>query len=435
VNRSSMNNGNITLMKKGIFYLLIAISVFSCKQETTVHKASSFDIVKDSLSYELVEIQKQGHINGFGVAIVNQDTTLYANGFGYSNVDAKLPYTKNTLQNIASVSKTLIGVSLLKAQEMGKLNLEDPVNKYLPFEVHNPFNTEEIITIQHLATHTSTIQDGDLYGEKSYILQKSKDTIVVKSMPSAEGFNSPEYDMDMGLFLKNFLSPEGEWYKKENFLENKPGEFYEYTNVGATLAAYIIEITTETSYADFTNKYILEPLEMTSSGWNVAKVDSTKLTHLFTVDGQKIPDYKLITYPDGGLITSVDDKAKYLSELIGGYSGNGKLLSGKSYELFFSELLSEDNFEERDTDRPFDDEYNSGLFIGHTPIGYVGHMGGDPGVSTFMFFDPKSKIGKLLFVNTDLDADGAEQFYAIWDKLGEYEKRLNKKPSDHNNHP
>ncbi len=418
-------------MKRTLLVILISVSLFSCKRETTFKKSTSFDTLVDSLSLELAEIQKQGPIKGFGVAIVNEDTTLYAKGFGHASIDSELPYTKNTLQNIASVSKTLIGISLLKAQEMNKLKLDDPVNNYLPFEVFNPFYPKDTITIKQLATHTSSIQDGDLYGEKSYILMKSKDTVRIRSIPSAEGFNAPESDMDMGRFLKNFLSLEGEWYQQTNFLENQPGEIYEYTNVGATLAAYVIELATGTSYADFTKEHILTPLEMTSSGWSTPEVDATHLTQLFTVDGKQIPDYKLITYPDGGLITSVDDKSKYLSELIKGFSGKGKLLSAKSYELFFSEFLSENNFEEeRDTDRPFDDEYNSGLFIGHTPIGHIGHMGGDPGVSTFMFFDPKTKIGKLLFVNTDLDKKGADEFYAIWDKLGGYEKSFDQSKQD-----
>jgi CubicO group peptidase (beta-lactamase class C family) len=351
---------------------------------------------------------------------------LYQNGFGFADVENDIAYTAHTIQNIASVSKTLIGVALLKAQEMGKLNMNDPIDQYLPFKVINPYHQEATITIEHLATHTSSIQDGDLYGAKSYILENAGDEALAKSLPSSEEFNLPEADMELSTFLKNFLSEKGDWYNEVNYLKNKPGELYEYTNVGATLAAYIIELATGQTYAEFTTQHILKPLEMSDSGWTSDSVDHSKLTKLYTVDGKVIPGYKLITYPDGGLITSVADKAKYVSELISGHLGNGKLLSKTSYEQLFSEFLTEDNFEEeRDTDRPFDDEYNTGFFIGHTPIGYIGHMGGDPGVSTFMFFNPKTRIGKLLFVNTDLDEKGAKQFYAIWDKLGEYEVKLN----------
>ncbi len=423
-----MINQNIA-MKKNLIYLFVSFIILSCAQKKTSKENTSFaqfESLNDSLTVDLKTLYEQGGIKGFSVAIVNQDTILYEKGFGFSDVGKKIDHTEHTVQNIASVSKTLIGVALLKAQEMGKLKLEDPVNKYLPFEVYNPYYPEDSITIKHLATHTSAIQDSDLYSEKSYIVKNADELELAKSIPSSEEFNAPDSAMPLEDFLKNFLSEGGAWYQKGNYLNKKPGALYEYTNVGATLAAYIIEVSTGKTYAEFTKEHILSPLKMTSSGWTYDDIDMSKYTKLYTVDGKEIPYYTLVTYPDGGLMTSMADMGKYLSELIRGYSGEGKLLSKESYAQIFSELLSEDNFEEeRDTDRDFDDEYNSGLFIGYTPIGYIGHMGGDPGVSTFMFFNPKTKIGKLLFVNTDLDQKGADQFYEVWDKLGEYEVRLN----------
>ncbi len=61
--------------------------------------------LKDSLTTELDSILECGNINGFGVAVVNQDTTLYIKSFGYSDAKEKKLYTQNTLQNIGSVSK------------------------------------------------------------------------------------------------------------------------------------------------------------------------------------------------------------------------------------------------------------------------------------------------------------------------------------------
>ncbi|MEL7271654.1 MAG: serine hydrolase domain-containing protein [Bacteroidota bacterium] len=412
-------------MKRVPYLIILSIVFFSCKKEASTNSITELEALQDSISRTLTEIHRQGGIKGFGVAIVNADTTLYSEGFGYATLDSTKAYTKHSLQNIASVSKTLIGISLLKAQEMQKLNLDDPVNDYLPFEVSNPYHPEDTITIKQLATHTSSIQDGDLYDTTSYILKNGADTVIVQSMPRVDGFNPPSANMDMGTYLEKFLSQEGEWYQPIHFLEQRPGQFYEYTNIGATLAAYIIERATETSYSDFTQTHILTPLGLTSSGWNSAALDTTKLTQLFTDQGRQIPNYTLITYPDGGLITSADDKAKYLSEIIKGYSQEGTLLSKESYSLFFSKFLSESHFKEgRDTERPFDDEYNSGLFVGHTPNGQIGHTGGDPGVSSFMFFNPDTGIGKLLFINTDLNQKTADQFFAIWDTLASYEQRL-----------
>lgn len=412
-------------MKLRTYTLLFSYLLLSCTPGTDQTANNPLQVLTDSLTLELDAIYQRGFINGYGVALVNQDGALYRQGFGLADVKNQKPYTIGTLQNIASVSKTFLGLSLLKAQEMGKLNLDDPISTYLPFEVRNPYFPDEVITIRHLATHTSTITDTDQYGARSYLLKNASDLETARSIGSSSEFNAPEAELPLQEFLQNFLSEEGEWYEREGFLNQQPGERYEYTNIGATLAALILELATQQRYDDFTAAHILTPLGMSSSGWSFSGVDTMKHTKLYAAEAAEIPLYSLITYPDGGLITSISDMSNYLSELIKGAVGDGQILSKESYEEVFKAQLGAANFEDRDTDRPFDDEYNAGIFMGHTPSGYLGHMGGDPGVSTFLFFNPKTQTGRMLFINTDLDQDGVKQFYDTWDKLGEYELRLN----------
>ncbi|MEQ9296983.1 MAG: serine hydrolase domain-containing protein [Cyclobacteriaceae bacterium] len=410
-------------MRLTVLSISLACLFWSCQPTAPTTENQTLSII-DSLTLDLDKLYDRGHINGYAVAIVNESGMLYEQGFGFANVAEQKPYTAKTIQNIASISKTLLGIALLKGQELGYLKLDDPINDYLPFEVMNPYFPDETITIRHLATHTATITDTDAYGQRSYLLVNAEDSALAKSIGSASEFNTPETAVPMGELLERFLSAQGEWYQKESFLEMKPGVRYEYSNIGATLAAYVLELAADQEYSAFTKQHILDPLEMSTSGWSLDAIDRSLHTKLYADSATAIPMYSLITYPDGGLITSVHDMGKYLSELIRGYHGQGKLLTQESYATFFSEQLTEENFEERDTDRPYDDEYNAGIFVGHTPIGYIGHMGGDPGVSSFMFFDPKTKLGRLLFVNRDLNGDGADQFYAVWDKLGEYQERL-----------
>lgn len=71
--------------------------------------------------------------NEFAVAVVDSDGILYEQGFGFADVNAKKNYKTETLQNIGSVSKTLVGIVLMKAQELGKLKLDDPIDQYLDF--------------------------------------------------------------------------------------------------------------------------------------------------------------------------------------------------------------------------------------------------------------------------------------------------------------
>lgn len=415
-------------MNKHIAILLIGILLSSCNQKNSSEKKreNKIDTLKDSLTTELNELTKEGHINGFSVAIVNEDKVLYNSGMGYSDIEMKIKYTENTVQNIGSISKTFIGVALLKAQEMGKLKLDDPINKYLPYEVKNPYFPSKRITIRQLATHTSTISDKDVYDEQSYILKTNQDSLMTKNKEVPENFNSPEMKTAMTTFLQSVLSENGKWYSKEGFLNNKPGELYEYSNIGATLAASVIEYATGEKYNEFTFKNILEPLKMNASGWSFDEIDLSMHSKLYSNPTTQIPFYSLITYADGGFITSSHDLSKYLIELIRGYSGNGTLLTKESYKELFNKALNVSNFTDRDSENPYDDEYNSGIFMGYSSKGYIGHTGSDPGVTSFMFFDSKKKIGRILFINTDFNnREGFQQFFSIWNILEKYQEELN----------
>jgi hypothetical protein len=134
----------------------------------------------------------------------------------------------------------------------------------------------------------------------------------------------------------------------------------------------------------------------------------------------------LITYPDGGFITNINDLGKYLTELLKGYSGNGTILTQESYKQLFKIQLTEENFKEkRDETNPYDDEYNSGIFMGFSSFNNIGHTGGDPGVSSLMFFNQKTKIGRILFVNTNIqNQEGLNAFFGIMNKLDDYSSRL-----------
>jgi len=396
------------------------IILFSSIPTTTAQKMSTSQSY--AVSIEIGKIYSRGHINGFGVALVDKEGIVFEKGFGFANKAKQIPYSEQTLQNIASISKTFLGLALLKAQELGKLNLDDPINKYLPFEVFNPYFPEEPIILRQLTTHTSGITDSKFYDQKAYVLKEGQSTSASNNSKRPENFNAPNTYTPMAVFLKRVLSKEGEWYRKKGFIKQKPGQRFEYSNVGATLAAYILELATGEKYNNFSEKHILQPLGMTSSGWNFESINFEKHSVLYQDTKTPLPYYKLITYPDGGLITSAHDMGLYLSELIKGYSGMGSLLSKESYKELFKTQLSDVHFQERDADSPYNDEYNMGVFMGFSAKGNIGHSGGDPGVTTLMFFNKNSLKGQLLFVNTSLDEEGFKEFVAVWEKLEEHRK-------------
>ncbi|SIT24476.1 CubicO group peptidase, beta-lactamase class C family [Chryseobacterium ureilyticum] len=406
----------------------VTIPLFISSQSIRNTNDITYQKVNDSLHAEINTIFQQGDFNGFSVSVVNDQTTLYQKGFGFSDIKERKPYTENTIQNIASVSKTFVGIALLKAQELGKLNLDDPIQKYLPFKIANPLFPQTQITIRQLATHTSSILDNEFYLSKNYFLKPNQDLKGAKlNFDDEQVFNPSDSIITMSNFLENALSENGKW-NKDSFSSHQPGAIYEYSNVGTALAAFIVERATGKEFSAFTKKYILKPLQMNDSGWKFEDIQFSKFSKLYENPNTLLPYYQSATYPDGGMITSINDLSKYLTELIKGYNGKGTILSQKSYKEYFTPQLKASNFIDRNDKNPYSESYNSGIFIGFGYTGYIGHTGGDPGVMSMMFFDPKNNLGRIMIFNTNFsDKKGNDAFYGIWNLLEKYQIKLNHK--------
>jgi len=107
------------------------------------------------------------------------------------------------------------GYTFKKVDVRGKVFIEYvPINKFLPFEVKNPYYPDKSITIRNLATHTFTIMDTEYYDEKSYILKDKQDISRTKLVGLSEKFNSPDAHISMIDYLNNVLATNG--IKKKN---------------------------------------------------------------------------------------------------------------------------------------------------------------------------------------------------------------------------
>lgn len=126
--------------------------------------------------------------------------------------------------------------------------------------------------------------------------------------------------------------------------------------------------------------------------------------------GKQVPRYQLITYPDGGLLSNVDDLSIYLREMITAYSGNSTYL-----ETEFARLML-----------PGDDDSNR-LFWGMgAKSRNIGHGGSDPGVQADLQFNADRKIGRIILTN--VNAEDSEtlwnQYQGIHKILAKYENKL-----------
>ena len=127
---------------------------------------------------------------------------------------------------------------------------------------------------------------------------------------------------------------------------------------------------------------------MTHSGWSFDKVSIDRFVSEYGSGMKLLPRYSLITYPDGGLITSIEDISKYLMEMIKGYQGESTLMRKDS----FREMM---RLQSGNTSG-----MGYGIFCAVWANGYIGHSGGDPGTTTRIFFDPKANAGAAMFMNS-----------------------------------
>ena len=96
------------------------------------------------------------HLPGVVVGVVADQELIWATGFGLADTGKKLPMTSQTKFRMASHSKLFTATAVMQLREQGKLRLDDPVSKYLPwFKVKPADSDDPPITIEELLTHTS----------------------------------------------------------------------------------------------------------------------------------------------------------------------------------------------------------------------------------------------------------------------------------------
>jgi CubicO group peptidase (beta-lactamase class C family) len=357
----------------------------------------------------MIKRMAESGIVGLGAAIIIDKKVVWKKGYGFSDQQSGAAFTTSTLMNIASVSKTVTGACLMKAVEQGKLSLDEDINNYLPFKIHNPYFPEAKITLRNLATHTSGLTDRyPFYTDSLY-------------------FNGKDSPQVLGDFLQDYFMPGGQYYSKENFLDHKPGTFREYSNIGAALAGYIVEVRTGQKLNEYSKKYLFGPLKMEDTGWFLSEINLKKHTKLYDKKDNKvveIPLYGCTTYPDGGVRSSVDDLSHFFICLLndGKYQNRQVLKAETVKEMLrfqFDEVHKPENVKPK--------TLNSGIFWA-TKMGAtrIGHNGSDPGVRVFMLSDLHKEVAVILFFNTSLGEKEENKFFEIYEDLYRYGVELRK---------
>lgn len=357
-------------------------------------------------------------IPGLAIAKITGGKVTLTKTYGDANIKTNKLVNLNTQFNIASISKPIMGLALLKLVDEGKLELDKDINEYLSFTVDNPKTQDETITIRHLATHTSGIDD--YYDINSYAQNQDSNTSLKQHLAS-------------------LLTPSGRLYDQGKFyLNHMPGKKRKYSNLAAGLAGQIVEEVSGKTLAEYSKHSLFPLLNMSQSSWllhdleleNIAvpyeveqcipflficaNTESAELNYVISEyfnppESNKkyisYPHFGNPQYPDGGIRASIKEMSNMLELMLNNKDINGnQLLSTESYNEMFRLQLPKNI---SDSQRFFMRDQN----------GLTGHMGSDLGVFTALYFDIKSKTGFIILMNRGLDSKSAGAAKKISEKL------------------
>jgi CubicO group peptidase (beta-lactamase class C family) len=317
-------------------------------------KGSTVDAVKSAMDQMIKEFVAEERFMG-SVLVSKNGKLLLKKGYGFANLEWKIPNSAKTRFQIGSVTKQFTAASILLLQDRGKLNIDDPVKKHLP---DSPDSWDKI-RIFHLLTHTA--------GLHNYNDTDVRDFFT----PIRKLVCAPENVMEL------FSSKP---------LEFEPGEKIAYSNSGYVVLGRIIEKISGQSYAKFVQENIFEPLGMKDSGYDSQKeIIKYRASGYDTQNGKPFnADYMdvSVVYAAGALYSTVEDLLKW------------------ERGLFFGKLLSESSLQKMTT--PFKDNFALGLCV-TTENGrkVIKHKGKNPGFKSVLSYYPIDRMIIVVLSNNE----------------------------------
>jgi CubicO group peptidase (beta-lactamase class C family) len=360
------------------------------------------------------------------VLAVRDGAIVYQQQFGYRFIDPvnpanNKPADRNTLYRIASISKLVTALGVMKLVEEGKLSLDADASDLLGYALRNPHFPNQPITLRMLLSHTSSLRD------------------------------DAGYSWESGYTLKDVVLPGGSLYGKGAMWARNapPGSYFSYTNLNSGIIAALMEKASGERFDRLMKRLILAPMGV-HGGFNPAELASADLQNLAVlyrkrteIDGKEIwnpagpwvaqvddysrvapvsragPEYALgsngtLLGPQGGLRISAADLAKIMLMLMNQGKHDGRqILKPKTIATLFVEHWRHDGRRDNgDTDRGLFRAWGLGnqhfLDISEPGSGDrlvegggfrgVGHLGDAWGLTAAFVFDPRSRSGAIYLI-------------------------------------
>lgn len=336
------------------------------------------------------KILKDWNVPGCGIGVVYKDKLVFAKGYGYRNLERKLPVTPNTLFQIASNTKLFTSTSVGFLVEEGKLDWDKPIKNYVPQIQFYNNELNNNVTIRDMLSHRTGISRHDLiWYQSDFTRQELFDRIK---------YLEPSIPMRQG---------------------------YLYNNLMYAAAGQIVEYLSDQTWEDFVKTRIFSPLNMSHS--------------IFVVeDMQKQPDFMAPYYekrdtnnllpapfytqqqglgPAGAIISSINDLSNWLiCQMHGGKFNNKQVVPARVIKETMQPAIPASSVPDK-----YFENLNTIYGMGRTTSSFKGHYltghgGAIGGIYSYISFMPADSVGIIVFTNR-ISQLPALIAYTMYDKL------------------
>jgi D-alanyl-D-alanine carboxypeptidase len=295
------------------------------------------------------------HVPSMAVAVVKDGRLMRASAYGMADLERAIQARPETVYKIGSVSKQFIAAGIMLLVQDGRLSLDDSIVRFVPSApaVWRP------ITLRHLLTHTSGL---------------------VREPP---GFDSARLQPDLNVITSAFFTP----------LQWKPGDKYDYSNLGYYALAETITVTSGKPWDRFLEERIFAPLGMSAT--RTTSADRSRVPGYLWIDGHHTRAEDWVTLrPSGAFVSTVLDMAKWEAAL-----QTDRILTPASKTLMWTPVrLNDGGLFPYGFGWELDDFPPGGYTTG---VRLVRHEGTIPGFRGVIAHFPDHRFGVIALTNLD----------------------------------
>jgi len=321
-------------------------------------------------------------VPGLAIGIIQNKHMVYAKGFGVTETGSNHAVTSQTVFQLGSDSKMMVGIAVMQLVERGKIDLDAPVTRYLPyFRLADP--RYKAITLRHLLSHRAGLPWCANYDRCNFL-----------------DYESPEYDdTSLERHVRELVTVK---------LENTPGEKMQYSDLGFEILGDVIAKVSGQSFEDYIHNHIFAPMQLQHTSFKLKDIAAGILASPHVIDAgtnrvkvSSYYPYSRLHAPSSHLLSNVDDMNRYaFVQLDQGITAQSSVLPASAFKVMWTPEIA--------TNMQSKWEKNLGLgwFLGdHNGHRLVGHGGGDTGFACGFIMAPDDGIAVVVMENREDSAE------------------------------